>query len=1219
MREVARRAAEAGLRDEEIAADHQGFRAAWRATLDRAIPSLADALWPRSDASSPLQLAPWDDLLARVRAALPEADPRQAEAHLENLLDYGRGAGVFVDRHHVFLVPPSGVYCNPEDRRLWATPHPDIAAGLPLPEVGICECGQPYLALVRGRHDGWLTRPPLSDWLGPNHCLRKAWAKRNQPGIYWPVGHRVRPGHDPYADATRVRIRGGVARQRCAACGTMLGLAMLRDEGGRGAGRRAGGPRSTRVRIENFLDYLLTVAVEQSADRRVLAISDGRNLAGRIARDFLRDDTLRLGVAGLFVDHLLRAGPTPARALHDTVRGTSGPTSGVLWQRLVTDIYGQDYLGLASPIYQAIRELHRHAFLDRFRRLLFDDALIVPEIIQADPDRDPFDIVAAWWLFAAMSVRRPNLPIAALDVGGDDLENIGDDDDLPLWDDEPTTGLGPGPRIVTEALLRMRFVAQWAERAGRPDDALREVFGRAFRLLREEGFFEPLPGSALRGQLLDAGLNEEQRRRWLDHHGLNEGAGDSGAFTYAPSLGGWRAAVSRSRTYCRRCGVAWPGRFAACWNCTNRNAVDLPHHDPTDQPAAAPEDRLGTFLGPHLEAWRAGRPAPLRTVEALRAGLPPVDRSRVEEAFRKGRLNVLSATTLMELGVDIGRLDTLVQHGVPPTFTNYVQRSGRVGRGRGRSACVLNVLRPDHPIDMYFFADLEGRFFRDLAPIRVPASADARVVAAAHALGYLLSCLATQDGEHYAAHWRSPQEGTRVALQQAVAYFVAQVGARRGELEQMLATFGLDAAQAAALLAELLDLGLTNWAEARPGSHADRVRRFADGAAPAGPTDLNAHAMAAAIREQPNYPVLLSNAGILGLYRSGGEPHAVRLRLPGNLFVVEQRSADQLLRECFPGPKPGEDGGFFYRGTTMFRIREMTGLETAASRDLPYCGDPNCAFRGMVFAGASRCPGCDGPLTVIRTAEPSDCQAEPLTGFLAGDPRVFAYVQMVVAPGRAPVAWEACPPFGESARFAQAETIHAVPLFYEGQSGRTLPSRILVPNDVTGREFCAAITETVPATALRMARARFQEDESGLAPETVWSAFAAFRQAVVVLLRRDPGDFHAAWEADAQTVTFLVADTHSGGTGLARQWGDLLANPDGRHELGRYLGELADCPRCARSCHHCLLHDRIAPMVVPLLDRRRVRRSFGLGAAPAPAASQAPSESEAARCSTATS
>ena len=120
-----------------------------------------------------------------------------------------------------------------------------------------------------------------------------------------------------------------------------------------------------------------------------------------------------------------------------------------------------------------------------------------------------------------------------------------------------------------------------------------------------------------------------------------------------------------------------------------------------------------------------------------------------------------------------------------------------------------------------------------------------------------------------------------------------------------------------------------------------------------------------------------------------------------------------------------------------------------------------------------------------------------------------------------------------------------------------------MPNDVTGREFCAAITETVPATALRMARARFQEDESGLVPETVWSAFAAFRQAVVVLLRRDPGDFHAAWEADAQTVTFLVADTHSGGTGLARQWGDLLANPDGRHELGRYLGEPADCPRAA--------------------------------------------------------
>jgi len=46
-------------------------------------------------------------------------------------------------------------------------------------------------------------------------------------------------------------------------------------------------------------------------------------------------------------------------------------------------------------------------------------------------------------------------------------------------------------------------------------------------------------------------------------------------------------------------------------------------------------------------------------------------------------VNIVSATPTMELGVDIGTWNTVAQVGIPPTLTNYVQRSGRTGRTRG--------------------------------------------------------------------------------------------------------------------------------------------------------------------------------------------------------------------------------------------------------------------------------------------------------------------------------------------------------------------------------------------------------------------------------------------------------------------------------------------------------------------------------------------------------
>jgi DEAD/DEAH box helicase domain-containing protein len=77
-------------------------------------------------------------------------------------------------------------------------------------------------------------------------------------------------------------------------------------------------------------------------------------------------------------------------------------------------------------------------------------------------------------------------------------------------------------------------------------------------------------------------------------------------------------------------------------------------------------------------------------------------RERVETDFKLGKINVLSATPTLEMGIDIGDLSSVLLCSVPPAQANYTQRIGRAGRRTGNS--YLPTVATGRPHDLYFWA-----------------------------------------------------------------------------------------------------------------------------------------------------------------------------------------------------------------------------------------------------------------------------------------------------------------------------------------------------------------------------------------------------------------------------------------------------------------------------------------------------------------------------------
>ena len=84
------------------------------------------------------------------------------------------------------------------------------------------------------------------------------------------------------------------------------------------------------------------------------------------------------------------------------------------------------------------------------------------------------------------------------------------------------------------------------------------------------------------------------------------------------------------------------------------------------------------------------------------AQLDPKENRRLQDLFKAGVRNILSSTTTLELGIDIGGLNGVLMANVPPGKANYLQRAGRAGRRTDGSSVVTTFSRP-RPFDREVF------------------------------------------------------------------------------------------------------------------------------------------------------------------------------------------------------------------------------------------------------------------------------------------------------------------------------------------------------------------------------------------------------------------------------------------------------------------------------------------------------------------------------------
>ena len=110
--------------------------------------------------------------------------------------------------------------------------------------------------------------------------------------------------------------------------------------------------------------------------------------------------------------------------------------------------------------------------------------------------------------------------------------------------------------------------------------------------------------------------------------------------------------------------------------------------------------RLHTeLLLTYLQQANPQLPGKPETIRGYRGGYLPNERREIERGLRDRKIRGVVSTSALELGIDVGSLDTAVMAGYPGTIASTWQRAGRAGRRCGSSCAVL--VASSAPLDQF--------------------------------------------------------------------------------------------------------------------------------------------------------------------------------------------------------------------------------------------------------------------------------------------------------------------------------------------------------------------------------------------------------------------------------------------------------------------------------------------------------------------------------------